>query len=50
MTREKLKEELEMALEISDTKYDTALDAMEHFTNLMHAIAKETHEHDIRKA
>jgi len=50
MTREQLKEVLEAAIEAADTKYDVALDAMEHFTNLMHAIAEETHEHDIRKA
>ena len=45
-----LKEKLERAIDAADAKYDVALDAMEHFTNLMHSIAKETHAHDIRKA
>ena len=50
MTREQLKEVLEAAIDTADKKYDVALDAMEHFTNLMHSIAEETHAHDIRKA
>ena len=49
MTREQLKEVLEAAIDTADKKYDVALDAMEHFANLMHSIAEETHAHDIRK-